>query len=220
MPVILEDRPIQAVRDEVIDQLIYNYSHGVISSEAFERRLDIAMASKTHQEIVDLVADLELNTDTSYSEQKDSQFNVNYGAENFDKIETIVNVLGGANRGGQWAVPKEIRIFTLFGGADIDFTDAIFQSPNVTVKLFCIFGGENIYIPENVNVVCKAFCILGGIDNKAPSIANRQAPTITIEGLVLFGGVDISVKRTIKEKFVAFANKLKTMLDPNYQSSK
>jgi hypothetical protein len=215
MPVILEDRPIQAVREEAIDQLIYNYSHGIISSEAFERRLDIAMASVVHQVIVDLVADLELKTDAHYSDQKDSQFNVNYGAAIPDETETIVSVLGGATRGGQWSVPKEIRIFTLFGGADIDFTDAIFQGPNVTIKVLCIFGGENIYVPENINVVCKAFCILGGIDNNAPSIANRQAPTLTIEGLVLFGGVDISVKRTIKEKFVAFANKLKTMLDSN-----
>ena len=80
MPVILEDRPIKKVREEVIDQLIFNYSHGEISNEAFERRLDQAMASQVHQEIVDLVADLELKADAGYSEQKDTQFNVNYGA--------------------------------------------------------------------------------------------------------------------------------------------
>ena len=46
MAVILEDRPIETLREEVIDTLIYNYSHGVISNEAFERRLDQAMASQ------------------------------------------------------------------------------------------------------------------------------------------------------------------------------
>jgi len=54
---------------------------------------------------------------------------------------------------------------------------------------------------------------LGGIDNSAPSIASRQAPTLTIEGLVMFGGLDIKIKRTIKEKFVAFANQMKTMFN-------
>ena len=48
MTVILEDRPIEQVREETIDQLIFNYSHGVISAEAFERRLDQAMNSNTH----------------------------------------------------------------------------------------------------------------------------------------------------------------------------
>ena len=56
MSVILEDRPIEQVREETIDQLIVNYSHGVISAEAFERRLDQAMSSDNHQEIIDLVA--------------------------------------------------------------------------------------------------------------------------------------------------------------------
>lgn len=213
MAVILTDRPIEKVREEVIDQLIHNYSQGIISNEAFERRLDEAMASNNHQEIIDLVADLPLNVDPNFSNQREQQFNINYGAENVDDTDTLVNIFGGSNRSGIWAVPKEIRVISIFGGSEIDFTDATFTSPNVTVKVLCIFGGENIYVPENINVVSKAFCVFGGIDNKAPSIASRQAPTVTIEGFVLFGGVDIAIKQTIKEKFVAFANNLKSMLN-------
>lgn len=213
MAVKLEDRPIESVREETIDRLIYNYSHGVISSEAFERRLDAAMASHNHQEIADLVTDLELDTDPEFDSQKERQFNINYAANNTDETDTIVNVFGGSNRSGQWAVPKEIRVLTVFGGSDIDFTDAIFSTQDVTIKVLCLFGGDNIYVPENVNVISKAFCIFGGIDNKAPSIASRQAPIITIEGLVLFGGLDIKIKRTVKEKFVAFANQMKTMFN-------
>ncbi|MGJ8678700.1 DUF1707 and DUF2154 domain-containing protein [Paraglaciecola sp.] len=216
MAVILEDRPIEKVREEVIDTLIYNYSHGIISDKAFERRLDQAMASTNHQEIVDLAKDLEIPKDEQFSKQnaqKERQFNVNYSASESEEPETIVNILGGSNRSGQWTVPSEVRIVSILGGADIDFTDAIFTSPNVTVRIFCLLGGDNIYVPENVNVISKAFCMLGGIDNTAPSIASRQAPTITIEGLVLFGGLDIKIKQTIKEKFVAFANQMKSMFN-------
>jgi hypothetical protein len=213
MAVVLEDRPIEDVREEVIDTLIYNYSHGVISSEAFERRLDLAMASQHHQEIFNLAADLEKTTDTEFNLQKERQFNINYATNDSDETDTIVNILGGSCRSGQWTVPREIRIITLFGGADIDFTDAIFTTHNVTIKVLCLFGGTDISIPENINVISKAFCILGGIDNSAPSIASRQAPILTIEGLVMFGGLDIKVKRTIKEKFVAFANQMKTIFN-------
>lgn len=213
MAVILEDRPIETVREEVIDTLIYNYSHGMISSEAFERRLDQAMASLNHQEIADLAADLEKTQDPEFNSQKERQFNVNYSASDTNETDTIVNILGGSSRSGQWTVPREIRVISILGGSDIDFTDAIFTTPNVTIKVLCLFGGDNIYVPENVNVVSKAFCILGGIDNTAPSIASRQAPTLTIEGLVVFGGLDIKIKRTIKEKFIAFANQMKTIFN-------
>lgn len=213
MAVILEDRPIEQVRQEAIDKLIFNYSHGVISAEAFERRLDKAMASKVHQEIVDLVADLDLKTDSSYEQQKDERFSINYADSEVDDSELIVSIFAGNDRSGQWSVPKEVRVLSIFGGSDIDFTDALFHSPRITVRILCVFGGVDIFVPENINVVCKAFSIFGGVSNKAPSIAHKHAPTLTIEGFVLFGGVDISIKRTIKEKFVAFANQLKTMFN-------
>ena len=48
MTVKLEDRPLEQVKEEVIDVLVYNYSHSVISSEAFERRLDAVIATSSH----------------------------------------------------------------------------------------------------------------------------------------------------------------------------
>lgn len=213
MAVILEDRPIENVREEVIDTLIYNYSHGVISSQAFERRLDQAMASQSHQEISDLTADLDKSEDSDLRAQREKQFNINYATSDNDETDTVVNIFGGSSRSGRWTVPREIRIISIFGGSNIDFTDAIFTSPNVTIRVLCLFGGDDIFVPENINVVSKAFCIMGSIDNSAPSIASRQAPTLTIEGLVLFGGLDIKIKRTIKEKFVAFANQMKAVFN-------
>ncbi|NVK58277.1 MAG: DUF1707 and DUF2154 domain-containing protein [Alteromonadaceae bacterium] len=209
--VTLEDRPIEQVREEVIDKLIYHYSHGVISAEAFERRLDAAMVSQDHKKIADLAADLTMDVDDSYTRQKEKKLNINYSAGDIPPNETMINVMGGSDRSGRWKVPAEIRLLNFMGGSDIDFSDAVFTTPNVTIKTICIMGGTDIKVPENINVVTKAFCFMGGIDNKAPSIADRQAPTITVEGFVLMGGIDIDLKRTIKEKFVALANQMKAI---------
>ncbi|MDC8832511.1 LiaF domain-containing protein [Alteromonas gilva] len=209
--VTLEDRPIEQVREEVIDKLIYHYSHGVISAEAFERRLDAAMLSQDHHEIAGLAADLTMDVDDSYTRQKEKKLNINYAAGDVPPNETMINVMGGSDRSGRWKVPAEIRLLNFMGGSDIDFSDAVFTTPNVTIKTICIMGRTNIKVPENINVVTKAFCFMGGIDNKAPSIADRQAPTVTVEGFVLMGGIDIDLKRTIKEKFVALANQMKAM---------
>ncbi|WP_448566640.1 DUF1707 domain-containing protein [Thalassotalea ganghwensis] len=212
MPVVIEDRPLEKVREEVIDQLIFNYSHGKLSYEAFERRLDAAMASKSNLELAKLAEDLEEVTDSQYVESKRRDFAPQYTTEQIDDVDYLVNVFGGSNRSGRWTAAREIRSVSIFGGADIDFTDAQFGEKKITLKVLCIFGGNNIYVPENVNVVSKAFCIFGGVDDKAATIADSNAPTIVIEGLVVFGGIDIKLKRTVKERFVAFADSLKKMI--------
>ncbi|NQY63495.1 MAG: DUF1707 domain-containing protein [Alteromonadaceae bacterium] len=209
MPVNIEDRPIETVREEVIDQLVMNYSHGEISYEAFERRLDTAMESQSNKEIADLVADLDLTVDKNYLDQKTQDFSVNYAPGETESSDKIINIFSSGNRSGAWKVAKKINIYSFCSGADIDFTDAKFTHPTVTVKLFSLFSGNIIYVPEHINVVSKAFCIVGSIDSELSSNATPNAPTIVIEGFSIFSGVTIKVKRTIKEKFVAFADNLK-----------
>ena len=213
MPVVIEDRPIETVREEVIDQLIMNYSHGKLSYEAFERRLDTAMASQNHKEIAALAVDLDLDVDKDYQENKQRDFYANVSPSNDENIEYLVNIFGGSDRSGIWTVPKELRSISIFGGSNIDFSESKFSQQITTIKVFCLFGGDNIYVPEYVNVVSKAFCVFGGVNNKAPSIADRNAPTIIIEGFCIFGGLNIKLKRTIKEKFVAFADSMKNMFN-------
>lgn len=219
MTVTLADRPIDTVRSEIIDQLIMNYSHGELSYEAFERRLDQAMELANHQALVDLVSDLPLSVDKAFVESKKQDLAPNYIAGEAEELDYMVNIFSGSTRGGAWKVAKEIRCFSLFSGTDIDFTEAQFSQEVVRIKIFSMFSGDTIYVPENVNVVSKAFCIFGGIDNLAPSQSNARTinqkgvnqPTIIIEGLSIFSGVSIKIRRSMKERFVELADSLKSM---------
>ncbi|MBQ4798559.1 DUF1707 domain-containing protein [Pseudoalteromonas sp. MMG006] len=213
MSVKIEDRPIEHVREQVIDQLIYNYSHGVISVEAFERRLDEAMDASSNEALMNLVEDLTLNTDNQYKAHKHTQFSPNYSAQqNSDDDFTLRSILGSNERSGQWVVPKNIYLHNYMGSVVLDFTDAIFTHQNVTIHVNCIFGSDEIYVPEHVNVVSKMFCTLSSFENKSVSLNKRQGPTIHIEGKAILGSVEVKVKRTIKEKFISFANELKAQL--------
>lgn len=213
MPVAIEDRPIEAVREEVIDKLIMNYSHGKLSYEAFERRLDTAMESNSNIEISALADDLEIEVDKSYVDSKKKDLSYHFEPGHTEEVDYIVNIFSGCNRSGMWNVAKEIRVFSVFSGSDIDFSNAKFSHPTVRIKLFSLFSGDNIYIPEDVNVVSKAFCVFGSVDNTAPSSNNINAPTIIVEGISIFSGIDIKIKRTIKERFVAFADSMKNMFN-------
>jgi len=212
MPVPLEDRPTDTVREEVIDQLIMNYAHGIISEAAFERRLSIATDSQDNREIADQAKDLELKVDDKYVNSKKSKMTFNHSAEPVDEEDKILNVLGSNDRSGLWRVPKRLKLFSLMGGSNLDFTDAEFCHPTMTIDITCILGGETIYVPEGVNVISKAFAVLGSIENSTPSTADRNAPTIVIEGTVVLGSVEVKVKRTMKERFQAFAESFKQML--------
>ena len=213
MSVMLEDRPTETVRSEVIDQLIMNYSHGELSYEAFERRLDQAMESKCNKALVELAKDLPLTVDKAFVESKKQDLAPNLVSGDTEDVEYMVNVFSGNTRGGIWTVPKEIRCFSIFSGSDIDLTDAKFTQNELRIKIFCLFSGNNIYVPENVNVVSKAFSIFGGVDYQTATQVNPNivTPTIIIEGVCIFSGIDIKVKRTIKERFVEMADSFKKM---------
>ncbi len=214
MPVVVQDRPIESLREEVIDQLIMNYGHEELSLEAFERRLDEALASDDPNELAGLTADLELKADKQYAERKRQELNLDYDYEDSEEVDYVINVFGGSDRGGVWDVPREIRVLNLFGGGDIDFTEARFTNPTVRIKMLTLFGGASIYTREDIRTVSKLIAIFGGTDNSSPSNAGRNAPTVIIEGLVLFGGVDIKLKRSIKEVFLDFADRIRGVQRP------
>lgn len=206
--VTLQDRPIAQIREQVIDQLIMNYSHGVISAEAFERRLDEATNTDDHQVLVDLVADLTLVPDTAYLEQRERSFTPNYAASDnsVPQHEKVIAILSSSDYTGQWVVPSEMNVYCGLGSVELDFTDAIFQHQKIIVRVKNVLGSLNIFVPEHVNVVSNMFNIIGSSSNKAPSMGGRQAPQIIIEGYSVLGSLEIEVKRTMKEKFMAFAN--------------
>ncbi|MFT5693134.1 MAG: hypothetical protein ACI92E_002470 [Oceanicoccus sp.] len=211
MVVTANDRPLEELREEIIDQLIMNYGHGALSLEAFQRRLDRAFNETQHSILNDLVTDLELDVDKTYIETKEQKLGVNYETDTVEDVEYMVNIFGGSDRGGQWVAGKEIRIINIFGGGNVDFSEAKFAHRRVRIRFLSFFGGTTIYVPKDINTINKVICIFGGVDNKAPSSSSDRAPTIIIDGLVVFGGVTIKIKKILKERFIEFADGLKNL---------
>lgn len=216
MPVKLEDRPIEQVREETIDKLIVNYSHGVISSEAFERRLDDATNSESHHALVELVADLPMEVDNQYARYKDTQFSPNYRAPSENNDERIVSILSSEEREGQWVVPQRLRIITVLASVKLDFSDAIFEHQQIVIQVSDLLSSLEILVPENVNVSTRLSGFASSTENKAPSMGGRQAPHISIEGLSVLSSLEIKEKKTMKEKWVAFANRIKSALNDSF----
>jgi hypothetical protein len=218
MPVTTEDRPIKIVREEVIDQLIMNYGHEKISLDAFEKRLDKAMATEDPVELVGLVEDLDLDVDKDYLTKKRRELSMNSDIpvesahQGVDETDYMVHIFGGSQRSGIWNVAKELVAINVFGGGDIDLSDAHLNHKTTRIKVYSLFGGSTIYVPEGINVSVRSFCIFGGVDNRAPSLDDARVPTVVIEGIVIFSGINIKIKRTVKESLMRFADGLKNIL--------
>jgi hypothetical protein len=215
MPVPPQDRPLNSVREETIDRLIVNYGHGKLSLEAFERRLDEALDAKSADTLVALTNDLELQVDRQYAQQKRAEFGIRTEpVPHARDTSWMIHIFGGGNRRGAWTVPKEIWMVNIFGGAEIDFSEARFTSPVTYIKMLTLFGGAQFYVNENINTQAHAICLFGGLDNRGPSNPDPSVPTIIVEGLVLFGGVGIKIKRTLKERWIAFAEQFRGAFGP------
>ena len=109
MPVNPLDKPIAKLREETIDQLILNYSHGELSLESFERRLDQALDAETHDALISLTADLDLVVDSAFREHKKREFGIMADSHGLMSEQKIVSIFGNSKRQDVWDVPREIR---------------------------------------------------------------------------------------------------------------
>lgn len=75
-----------------------------------------------------------------------------------------------------------------FGGVKCDLRNAIIEK-DCAIQVSAIFGGIDIFVPDNINVKVSSNSIFGGMSNK--TAAHPNAPTIYISGTCMFGGVEI-----------------------------
>lgn len=78
----------------------------------------------------------------------------------------------------------------IFGSVELDISKAIIKKDQV-INANSIFGGIEITVPTGVNIKVKSTPIFGGVSNKANTEYNESLPTIYINGVALFGGVEI-----------------------------
>ena len=78
----------------------------------------------------------------------------------------------------------------VFGGVKCDLRKATIEE-NQVINATSIFGGIEIFVPEDVKVKIKSTPIFGGVSDKANHTKDEQAHTIYINSTCMFGGVDI-----------------------------
>ena len=85
---------------------------------------------------------------------------------------------------------KGASIVSIFGGVELDLTDAEIKS-DIVIDCVTIFGGVDLRLPDNVNLKSSGVPIFGGVENKYSSANNEKYPTIMINYVSIFAGIDV-----------------------------
>lgn len=119
---------------------------------------------------------------------------VDNGEGTIDENDYInsVNVFSGSK---QLVYSKNFKggeVITVFGGCDVNLSQADFQD-KVVLEVVAIFGGMKIIVPPTWTVKSEVIAIFGGVDDKRSVLIPADEPrkVLIIKGIALFGGVDI-----------------------------
>lgn len=103
-----------------------------------------------------------------------------------------INVFGGSN---QKVFSKNFQggeVVAVFGGCDVDLTQADF-SKEIYIEVTAIFGGCKIIVPPTWEIKSEITAIFGGVDDKRAIMLTHDATSkrIVLRGIAMFGGVEI-----------------------------
>ncbi|MBB6129258.1 LiaF transmembrane domain-containing protein [Mucilaginibacter lappiensis] len=115
-----------------------------------------------------------------------------FGHHNGDDYLDAVSIFGGVNKTILSKNFKGGEIVNIFGGAELDFTQADING-RVYIDITQVFGGTKIIVPSNWQVVSDLAAVFAGVDDKrirSTASANNDK-ILVLKGTSIFAGVDI-----------------------------
>jgi predicted membrane protein len=126
------------------------------------------------------------------------------GAASYDSSEPRLNIVNIFWGGKRRIITKSFlggEIVTIFGGFDIDLTQADIQGGEAHIDVVTIFGGGDIRVPADWEVVLETVGIFGGSSDRtvhpqqqvpgSTDSANPSRKRLVIKGVAIFGGLTI-----------------------------
>jgi hypothetical protein len=106
-----------------------------------------------------------------------------------------IGVLSGSELKPSSQAMERAELFALMGGVKLDLYDAQLVNDHATINVAACMGGIEILVPSEWTVVSNVLPLMGAfIDKRRPSAATSGATpkkTLTVNGFVLMGGVEI-----------------------------
>ena len=79
---------------------------------------------------------------------------------------------------------------SFFGEIKLDLSNANIEK-DIVIQTLSIFGGIDIYVPNNVKVKIKSLPFFGNVEDKTQKNNTEKEITIYVDAICIFGGVEI-----------------------------
>jgi hypothetical protein len=184
-------RASDADRDRAATVINNALAEGRLTAEEHSDRLDAIYAAKTQADLVPMLEDL-----PAAGTATDPAVPAPGPVAESRPSGRIIAIFGGATRKGAWHPEPVINVFTVFGGAELDFREAVLPGKEVVLRATSVLGGVEVTVPPEMRVVDNGIAILGGreITGDSAESASPDAPVLRIEGACVLGGIEVRRK--------------------------
>jgi hypothetical protein len=188
-------RASDADRDTAAAVINNALAEGRLTADEHSERLDAIYSAKTQAELVPVLADLPGQQAMASTAATSGQL------AKSRRGGRIVAIFSGSTRKGVWHPDPVIDVVTIFGGAELDFREAVLPGREIVVRTTTVLGGVEITVPPEMRVVDNGIAILGGREIRGDASAvSPDSPVLRLEGVCVLGGLEVKRKARRGEK--------------------
>lgn len=107
-----------------------------------------------------------------------------------DAFMSCFALMGGVTRGTNSQDFRGGDVTAVMGGCEIDLRRARIGGEEAVIDTFALWGGIEIYVPEDWEVVNRGFALMGGFEDSTKRPAEPKGRLI-VTGFALMGGVEV-----------------------------
>lgn len=113
-------------------------------------------------------------------------------ASDADSRTNIIAVMSGIDRQNSSLDFSGGDVTVFMGGGELDLRQAQVASGEAVIQIFAMWGGYGFRVPPDWNVVLEIVPLLGGVTDLRTQHERREgAPTLTLKGVVIMGGIEL-----------------------------
>jgi predicted membrane protein len=113
----------------------------------------------------------------------------------------IVSFFSDNRKEGRWAVPKHLRVLSVFASVKVDLREAVLQHRESVIEAIAVFAEIQVIVPPDLIVECDGEAFMGAFTLSEPkrrgaSTAVRPigGPVIRVIGSAFAGNVTVKVR--------------------------
>ncbi|GAA1281460.1 hypothetical protein Psi02_37260 [Planotetraspora silvatica] len=164
-------------RDKVVQRLQLAFAEGRLTSEEMDERLELALTSTSHGDLMPAVAGLRDDL--------------------VDDVVELKSTGGSVRRAGEWRVPRLLRVASTHGGVRLDLSEGVIDHPEIQIELHVTYGSATIILPRGATAEAdEAFAEWGTVTCKVPGRRRPGKLHVRITGELAYGSLKIRHRRT------------------------